>query len=124
MLKTPRSNPDHHTIGQLFKSADGIVWYCDSADDAGYWFTNVKDLNQRKHIVPELIKHVYHLIYAIYPGHFMCALGMVDVKEMAYPQGLTWSDFWPDEEVEEDDLDLFFEEAINWEDFIKDLGIK
>lgn len=121
MLKTPRNSVGHHTVGQLFKSNDGIVWYCDSADDLGYYFTNIKDLNKRIHVDPSLVKHKYHLIYTIYGDQSMCALGMVSAEEMAPPQGITWSDYWPDDEdLDLEELELWLaSEEVNWDELFK-----
>lgn len=121
MLKTPRSAVGHHTVGQLFKSNDGKVWYCDSADDLSYYFTNVKDLNERRNVDPGEVTHEYHLIYLIYEGQYMCALGLVDTKDMSPPKDITWSDYWPDEEFEiEEDLELWLAgEEIDWDELFK-----
>lgn len=42
VIRTPETDPKHHTIGLCFKAWDGLVYYCDSHEaNHGYWMTRV-----------------------------------------------------------------------------------
>lgn len=45
VIKTPLTDPDHHTVGHYFASGmhPGVIWYCDSWDSRwGYWMRDVE----------------------------------------------------------------------------------
>jgi hypothetical protein len=64
-IKTPQTDPDHHTVGQTFKGWDGKFYYCDSYDSScGYWMTEVGNPDNRRNVSERAIGRTYHQIYS------------------------------------------------------------
>ena len=69
MLKTPQTDPDHHTVGRRFRAWDGHTYFCDSYDPGcGYWMTregsatNQTDAD-RRNVSERAIGRTYHRVY-------------------------------------------------------------
>jgi hypothetical protein len=63
MIKTPETDPNHHTIGQYFKAGNGIIYYCDSYDtNLGYWMTGITNLEDRRNVSERAIGRTFHVI--------------------------------------------------------------
>jgi len=59
---TPKTHPDHETVGHNFRSWDG-VWFCDSYDPRiGYWMTEVGNKQNRKNVSERAIGRTFHLV--------------------------------------------------------------
>ncbi len=64
-IKTPETNPDHHTIGRKFSAWDGEIYYCDSwEENAGYWMTQVKNSEIRRNVSERAIGRTFHQVSA------------------------------------------------------------
>lgn len=64
IIKTPQTDPDHHTVGRRFRAwRDGgpAVYFCDSYDPTmGYWMTNEADPSDRRNVSERAIGRTYH----------------------------------------------------------------
>jgi len=60
---TPRTNPNHHTVGHSFKYF-GEVYFCDSYDPSiGYRMTNIDNLDDRHNVSERAINRTFHHLY-------------------------------------------------------------
>lgn len=60
---TPKTHPDHETVGHNFKGWDGKVYFCDSYDPRiGFWMTEVGNTENRKNVSERAIGRTYHLV--------------------------------------------------------------
>lgn len=69
-IKTPFTDPDHPTVGRIFKSYSinhnkPALYYCDSYDpNRGFWMTNVEDETDRRNVSERAIGRTYHRVYS------------------------------------------------------------
>lgn len=62
-LKTPETDPRHHTVGRLWVGFGGGVYYCDSYDPRiGYWMTNIADSKDRRNVSERAPHRTFHPI--------------------------------------------------------------
>ena len=62
IIKTPKTDPEHHTIGMKFRAWDGEIYYCDSwEENAGYWMTQDKNREIRRNVSERAIGRTFHL---------------------------------------------------------------
>lgn len=74
LIKTPKTDPDHETIGQTFRGHDGHTYYCDSwQENLGFWMTRAdapedrkQDLHSeyRRNVSERAVGRTFHRIYA------------------------------------------------------------
>ena len=78
MIKTPQTDPDHHTIGKNFLAWDGHIYFCDSFDSTiGYWMTLVyfkpdsePPADLRRNVSVQAIDRTYHTIHTDNHGSY------------------------------------------------------
>ena len=60
--KTPKTHPEHHTVGHLFRSyVDMFLYYCDShVENMGYWMTRTDDPSDRRNVSERAIGRTFH----------------------------------------------------------------
>ena len=70
IIKTAKTNPDHHTVGKFFKAwsylpgGGSTIYYCDSwVENMGYWMVNVFDVSERRNVSEAAIGRTYHQLY-------------------------------------------------------------
>lgn len=73
-IKTPETDPDHHTVGKTFKAHDGHEYFCDSwEENMGYWMTRVDcpperrgDLHSefRRNVSEMAIGRTFHIVHS------------------------------------------------------------
>jgi hypothetical protein len=67
-IKTPETDPDHHTVGRhlagySWESKRTEIYFCDSYDPScGYWLTNVNAPEDRKNVSERAIGATYHKV--------------------------------------------------------------
>ena len=72
-IRTPKTHPDHETIGRTFKAWDGHKYVCDSWDEhLGFWMTRVdapaehradQHSEFRRNVSEAAIGRTFHLIH-------------------------------------------------------------
>ena len=61
-IKTPETDPEHHTVGRRFRGWGGGTYFCDSYDPRyGYWMTN-EATQERGNVSERAIGATFHLI--------------------------------------------------------------
>ncbi|MDU8351072.1 hypothetical protein RYA05_04080 [Pseudomonas syringae pv. actinidiae] len=70
---TPKTHPDHETVGQTFKAHDGELYFCDSwEENLGFWMTHVdapaerrddKFGKFRRNVSEQAIGRTFHIVY-------------------------------------------------------------
>lgn len=73
IVKTPETDPNHHTVGRKFKAWDGKTYFCDSwVENMGYWMSWVDATDEdkadpnsrwRKNVSERAIGRTFHEIH-------------------------------------------------------------
>ena len=62
-LKTPKTHPNHDTVGHNFRGWDLKIYFCDSYDPRiGYWMTETGEPGNRRNVSERAIGRTFHLV--------------------------------------------------------------